>query len=98
MFDPPYAGGARHAVDENSSGERRLNGRRAQWAGEGGMTMSWMIWPENQALSAIALTGIALPLLYAARAPVHALIMSCTTAVAAALRVTARTLLSTDRK
>src|SRR5215470_196724 len=56
-------------------------------------TMSWMIWPDNPALSALALFLIAIPFLYAARAPIHGVIESLAAAVSKALRLTARSLL-----
>ena len=36
----------------------------------------WMIWPGNAALSALTWFVIAMPFLYAARAPVHGLLRS----------------------
>jgi len=60
--------------------------------------MSWMIWPHNPALSALALFLIALPFLYAARTPIHGVIESLTAAVSSALRLTARSLLAAARE
>ena len=36
----------------------------------------WMIWPDNAALSILVLALIAMVALYAARAPMHALLRS----------------------
>jgi hypothetical protein len=54
----------------------------------------WMIWPENPALSAIALFLIALPFLYAARRPMQGLFRSLTRAVSNSMRLGARWLAS----
>ena len=60
--------------------------------------MSWMIWPHNPALSALALFLIALPFLYAARTPIHGVIGSLATAASSALRLTSRSLLAAARE
>lgn len=59
--------------------------------------MSWMIWPENPALSALALFLIAIPFLYAARTPIHGVIGSLAAAISNALRLGSRSLLSSAR-
>src|SRR5262245_23578693 len=60
--------------------------------------MSWMIWPENPALSALALFLIAIPFLSAARAPIHGVVDSLATALANALRLGARSLFAMARE
>jgi hypothetical protein len=60
--------------------------------------MSWMIWPHNPALSALALFLIALPFLYAARTPIHGVIGSLASAASSALRLTSRSLLAAARE
>jgi prefoldin subunit 5 len=50
----------------------------------------WMIWPENPALSAVALFLIVMPFLYAARRPMQGLFRSLTRAVSNPLRLSAR--------
>ncbi len=50
----------------------------------------WMIWPENPALSAVALFLIAMPFLYAARRPMQGLFRSLTRAISNPLRLGAR--------
>lgn len=52
--------------------------------------MSWMLFPDNSALSALVLALIALPFLYAMRSPVHSVILELTRAVANSLRLGAR--------
>ena len=52
--------------------------------------MTWMLFPENPLLSALVLFLIALPFLYAARAPVHGLLRGVVRAVAQPLRLAAR--------
>jgi len=52
--------------------------------------MSWMIFPANPALSVIVLFLIALPFLYAARAPVHEAMAALARAAVTALRMGAR--------
>jgi hypothetical protein len=49
-----------------------------------------MVWPENFAVSVLVVTVIAMAFLYAARAPMHALIRSMGHAVGGPLRVGAR--------
>jgi hypothetical protein len=51
--------------------------------------MDWMLFPQNPALSAVALFLIALPFLYAARTPVHALVRALMRAISHPLRLTA---------
>jgi hypothetical protein len=55
--------------------------------------MSWMIFPDNPALSALALFLIAIPFLYAARRPMHGLIRSAARTLSSALRLGARWLM-----
>jgi len=50
----------------------------------------WMIWPDNPALSAVALFLIALPFLYGARRPMAGLVQALTQAIANPLRMAAR--------
>ena len=50
----------------------------------------WMIWPDNPALSILALALIAMCALYAARAPMHALLRSASQALGGPLRLAAR--------
>ncbi len=57
--------------------------------------MSWMIFPGNPALSALALFLIAIPFLYAARRPMHGLIRSAARTANSALRLGARWLMLT---
>lgn len=52
--------------------------------------MSWMLFPANPALSAVALFLIALPFLYAARSPVHEALAALARAVAGVLRLGSR--------
>lgn len=52
--------------------------------------MWWMIWPNNVALSVVVWILIAIPLLYAARRPMHSLIRSITRAANGGLRLGAR--------
>lgn len=52
--------------------------------------MSWMLFPDNPALSAIVLFLIALPFLYAARVPVHGLIRAILRGIGQPLRLAAR--------
>ena len=49
--------------------------------------MSWMLFPDNPALSALALGLIAMVFLYAARAPVHGLTAALARVAAGSLRV-----------
>ena len=57
----------------------------------------WMIWPGNAALSALLWFVIAMPFLYAARAPVHGLLRSLGALAGGPLRLAARSLLATAR-
>ncbi len=52
--------------------------------------MSWMLFPENPALSALVLFLIALPFLYAARTPVHGLLRAFMRGLVQPLRIAAR--------
>jgi hypothetical protein len=52
--------------------------------------MSWMLFPENPALSALVLFAILLPFLYAARDPAHRLFGALVRAIAQPLRLAAR--------
>lgn len=52
--------------------------------------MSWMLFPDNAALSALVLFLIALPFLYAARIPVHEALMAVARAVGGTFRLAAR--------
>ncbi len=52
--------------------------------------MSWMLFPENPALSALVLFAILLPFLYAAREPAHRLFGALVRAIAQPLRLAAR--------
>lgn len=52
--------------------------------------MAWMLFPDNPVLSAFALFAIALPFLFAAREPVHALFRSVMRGAAQPLRLAAR--------
>jgi hypothetical protein len=54
----------------------------------------WMIWPGNAALSALVWFVIAMPFLYAARAPVHGLLRSLGALAGGPLRLAARALLA----
>lgn len=54
----------------------------------------WMIWPGNAALSALLWFVIAMPFLYAARAPVHALLRALGALAGGPLRLAARSLLA----
>ena len=60
--------------------------------------MSWKIWPENPALSALTLFLVAIPFLYAARAPIHGVVESLAAALSNALRLGARSLLAMARE
>lgn len=57
--------------------------------------MSWMLFPGNPALSALALFLIAIPFLYAARTPVHGAIAALARAASGGLRMAARALART---
>jgi len=50
----------------------------------------WMIWPDNAALSILVLALIAMVALYAARAPMHALLRSASYTLGGPLRLGAR--------
>jgi len=54
----------------------------------------WMIWPGNAALSALAWFVVAMPFLYAARGPVHALLRALGQLAGGPLRLGARALLA----
>ena len=56
---------------------------------------SWMIWPDNTALSVLTLLLIAMIGLYAARTPMHGLIRATGHAFAGPLRLGARWLFAT---
>jgi hypothetical protein len=58
----------------------------------------WMIWPGNAALSALVWFVIAMPFLYAARAPVHGLLRSLGALAGGPLRLAARALLASARE
>jgi hypothetical protein len=60
--------------------------------------MSWMIFPDNPALSALVLFLIALPFLYAARRPMHGVIRSLSRALGQPLRLGARWLMLTAQE
>lgn len=57
--------------------------------------MDWMLFPDNPALSLLVLVAVAMPLLYAARRPVHGVIGSVCLAISHGLRLGARWLQST---
>lgn len=54
----------------------------------------WVIWPGNAALSALVWFVIAMPFLYAARAPVHGLLLAVGQLAGGPLRLAARWLLA----
>jgi hypothetical protein len=54
----------------------------------------WMIWPGNAALSALLWFVIAMPFLYAARAPVHGLLRALGALAGGPLRLASRSLLA----
>lgn len=56
--------------------------------------MSWMLFPDNPALSALVLFLVALPFLYAARTPVHGLFRALVRGFAQPLRMAARWFIS----
>ncbi|MGH8689767.1 MAG: hypothetical protein ACREUS_01940 [Burkholderiales bacterium] len=58
-------------------------------------SLSWMIWPENPALSALVLALVAMAFLYAARRPMHELIAALGALIGGPLRVAARWLVGT---
>lgn len=51
---------------------------------------SWMVWPDNFAVSVLVLAAVAMAFLYAARLPMHGLIRSMGHAVGGPLRIGAR--------
>jgi len=55
-------------------------------------SQAWMLWPDNVALSALALAVLAMAVLYAARAPMHELLRSLGQALGGPLRLAARAL------
>ena len=57
----------------------------------------WVIWPGNAALSALVWFAIAMPFLYAARAPVHGLLRALGALANGPLRLAARSLLAAAR-
>jgi hypothetical protein len=58
----------------------------------------WVIWPGNAALSALLWFVIAMPFLYAARAPVHGLLLALGQLAGGPLRLAARWLLASARE
>lgn len=58
----------------------------------------WMIWPDNAALSVLIWFVIAMPFLYAARTPVHALLRSASHALSGPLRLGSRWLLAAAKE
>jgi hypothetical protein len=52
--------------------------------------MSWMLFPDNPALSALVLALIGVVFLYAARAPVHGMLGACSRVIAGSLRIGGR--------
>lgn len=58
----------------------------------------WVIWPGNAALSALVWFVIAMPFLYAARAPVHGLLLAVGQLAGGPLRLAARWLLASARE
>ena len=58
----------------------------------------WMIWPGNAALSALVWFVIAMPFLYAARAPVHGLLRALGLLAGGPLRLAARALLASAQE
>jgi len=58
----------------------------------------WVIWPGNAALSALVWFVIAMPFLYAARAPVHGLLLAIGQLAGGPLRLAARWLLASARE
>jgi hypothetical protein len=59
------------------------------------MTQSWMLWPDNPALSIFVLAVIAMVFLYAARRPMHDLIRALGGLIGGPLRLGARWLITT---
>ncbi len=55
-------------------------------------TQAWLLWPDNVALSMLALAVIGMAVLYAARVPMHELLRSLGQALGAPLRIAARAL------
>ncbi|MFL6654014.1 MAG: hypothetical protein ACJ8KA_04410, partial [Sulfurifustis sp.] len=60
--------------------------------------MSWMLFPNNPALSALVLFAILLPFLYAAREPAHRLFRALVRAISQPLRLAGRWLEATARE
>src|SRR5688572_10996502 len=58
-------------------------------------SQSWMLWPDNPALSILALAIVALVFLYAARRPVHELLRALGALMGGPLRLGARWLVTT---
>jgi len=58
-------------------------------------SLSWMIWPENPALSALILALVAMAFLYAARRPMHELIGALGALIGGPLRLAGRWLVGT---
>jgi hypothetical protein len=58
----------------------------------------WMIWPGNAALSALTWFVIAMPFLYAARAPVHGLLRALGQLAGGPLRLASRSLLASAQE
>jgi hypothetical protein len=56
---------------------------------------TWMIWPDNMALSVLVLLVVAMAVLYAARTPMHGLIRSLGHAIGGPLRLAGRWLFAT---
>ena len=56
---------------------------------------TWMIWPDNTALSVLALLVVAMVVLYTARTPMHGLIRSLGHAIGGPLRLAGRWLFAT---
>lgn len=55
---------------------------------------SWLIWPDNPALSLLVLTALAMAFLYAARLPMHQFIRAAGSALGGPLRTASRWLLA----
>ena len=58
-------------------------------------TQSWMLWPDNPALSIFVLALVALVFLYAARKPMHELLRAVGALISGPLRLGARWLITT---
>jgi hypothetical protein len=59
------------------------------------MTQSWMLWPDNPALSIFVVAVVAMVFLYAARRPMHDLIRALGALIGGPLRLGARWLVTT---